>query len=264
MGTLVADSVGISHNTFSYNIDKIGAELETEPAPPPTEIDSSEKTIEKIKSTFEINVHHTYPTNIEGDKSYPQDPEELTILLNTLYLLPPITFTSNKLRDIYLFKINKPSQANGMIFSGYDNQKITITLSTDYNRHKHNTGIQFEYYRTQGRFFSALLIHEFGHLITENYPDMYQAWIKQTKWSQDSEGRWSNYYPEQIVREAEAWLYPWEDFSTALSLATLNIELFKKISPCRYYFFQNSPLFNDWPIMKDIDKENSDPESIFQ
>lgn len=249
--TIAVNSIGINPEKIS-----IGEELETsklvkEQSDEIGEMLSEEtSTLNEIKDKFNIDVHHTAPVNNQNEASYPQETEDLKIVLNTLKLLPTMAFTGNHMRDIFLYKTDKQNSYNGVLFSGYDNRKIDIILSTEYQRDKLNTNIQFEYYRTQGRFFSALIIHEFGHLITENYQDMYQAWIKHNKWSQNSDGKWVNHYPEQISQEAEAQLYPWEDFSASLSLMTLNTPYFKKLSPSRYYFFQNNPVFSDWSIFR--------------
>lgn len=251
---LATNSVGIDPNKISIGSEldptRLTKELVDEIYPTEEKKTKEEEIVEEIKTKFNIDVHHTSPTNLQGEKNYPQELVDLMILFDTLQTLPPIAFTSNKMRDIHLYKVDRPSLINGMIHSGYSLQKIDIILSTDYRWNRPNTGIQRDYYGTQGRFFSALLIHEFGHLITENYQDMYQAWIKHTKWSQDSEGKWTNFYPEQISQEAEANLYPWEDFSASLSLLALNKPYFKNLSPNRYYFFENNPMFSDWSIIK--------------
>ncbi len=213
--------------------------------------------IGEIKFRFDIDTYHALEATPTGEKNFPQSPEDLQLVLDAIEKLPPTILTGKRRpTKIFLYKTADKDNCNGFVNSSYGNREIKIENSTNYNGKLENTGVQKELYGTQGRFFQALVIHEFSHSMTESYPRLLEEWIAHNGWVKNPDDKWANYFLDEIVAEADANIFPWEDFAVCLAVMSLNPHYLARLSPRRVRFFLSHPLFTDWEVIKEYQKNH--------
>lgn len=219
------------------------------------------RIIEQAKKDF--GVETISPTrwmvDEEAVENLPWGTMDIAIVAEAISQLPP-AYRNSKIAPLRVLLLRLPgsiSEGSGGEYV-WGQRKIHLYTSEAFKPDNQMHGVAGELFGLERDDLRAALDHEYTHAFQEAFPEVLSDWARQTGWIQDSEGKWINENPENLIHYSVSDSSPWEDMAVSASLMLVNP---KALSEERKEFFLTNPHFSDWPTVLDYKEQMGEPVS---
>lgn len=211
------------------------------------------RIIEQAKRDFGVEILSptTWVVDEETVENLPWSTRDVAIVAEAVSQLPP-AFRNSERAPLQILLIRLPGSVSEGAGGGYTQRNLILFTSETFSPDSQMHAEAGELYGLQRDLLRAAVHHEYAHSFIEAHSELISEWAKQTGWTQDSEGKWVNKNPENLIREAGADSFPWEDIAVSTGLMLVNP---KALSEERRNFFLINPHFSNWPTVLDYKEQ---------